>query len=256
MAKRTKELVEQATNTVELINGVYVFKDLNGVEYTFKKGDKSRYFGFVLYEDSAIENWRDKVADIIEWPWAYCTHDKDKIYTNDGFEVESERKTHTHFIIALPNGSTTYKAILEVVNRLGKVSYLKTLQNIKGNYDYLIHDTKKAREEHKHVYDKSERVESDDFDIGAYIQISEAEVIGIKKQLTLDIIAKQIFDYQDFILYVMTLDDEDDDTYYKIATGHQHYFESIIKGNYLKLERRFKADQQKNYFEKIEKDTE
>ena len=248
MGKRTKKLVEYAENhfsEVKLVNGVYSFIDPNGIEYTFKKGEKARFFAFVLYEDSAIENWRDKVADIIEWPFAYCTHNKDKILSDDGLEIVGDRKIHTHFIIALTGGTTTYNAILNVVNRLGKVSYLKVIHNVKGNYDYLIHDTKKAREDHKHVYDVSERYESADFDIGAYIQMSEAEVTDIKKQLTFDIMNRKILDYAEFILYAISMDQENEceDKYFKIATNNQNYFNAIIKGKYHQFERR---EQRKN----------
>lgn len=255
MSKRTEKTLSAAAPTVELENRLYHFVDLNGVEYCYKGGDKARYFSFILYEDSAIENWRNVVDDIIQWPYAYCTHDKDKVYSEEGFEVVGDRKAHTHFIIALPNGSTTYKAVLDVVKRLGKVNCLKTVQSIRGAYDYLIHNTKKAREEHKHLYDVSERIEGNDFDIGAYVQLSEAEVVDIKKELTLDIVRLKFYDYQDFMIYVLTEKcTDEDDMYFRIASKETKYFESVIKGNYLKLERQCKHKMQEQHMRKKDGD--
>lgn len=107
-----------------------------------QKVQKSKYWTAVLYPESMINNWQDKIYDILQVPFCYCIHDKDTL--NDS---EEERKVHVHVVIAF-NNTTTYKHALSVFQRLQEsCSYCEQVLNIRYMYDYLIHNTDSCRKQ-------------------------------------------------------------------------------------------------------------
>ena len=132
--------------------------------------NKARYWLGVLYPENMVDGWQDSVGDILQVPYAYCIHDAD--HNIDG----EDRKTHVHFIIAFTN-TTTYKHALEVFKLLGEKSLNKceAAVNIRHAYDYLIHDTETCRKQKKYLYPAESRITWNNFDIGAYEQISQEE---------------------------------------------------------------------------------
>ena len=75
---------------------------------------------------------------------------------------------------------TTYKHAMEVFSRLsapGKTA-LNTIEPVysaRHMYDYLIHDTEDCRKKGKYAFDPSERITGNNYDIGSYEQISQAD---------------------------------------------------------------------------------
>lgn len=144
--------------------------------------DKARYFVAVLYPENMKPDWKERIGDYLQLPYAYCIHDKD--LTNDPDET---RKVHVHIIIAY-NNTTTLNHAISVFDRLndyGKHAFNKAeiVINIRHMYDYLLHHTEDCRRLNKHQYDLSERITGNNFDIGCYEQISEAEL----EQLIIDV---------------------------------------------------------------------
>ena len=68
--------------------------------------EKAKYWTCILYPESMVDDWQDKICDILQVPFAYCIHDKDK----DGHD--GDRKIHVHVEIAFPN--TTTKNLLTI----------------------------------------------------------------------------------------------------------------------------------------------
>lgn len=187
---------------------------------------KARYWCGILYPENMIEDWQDKISYILQNPICYCIHDKDTI--SDHVE---DRKVHVH-VINCYNGPTTYKKVMADFDKLslpGKhcISTVEDLINIKKMYDYLIHDTDECRKKGKHLYDKSERIELNNFDIGAFEQLSAQQKNDMSLELTQDIILHQITNYFDFIYYVLS---EYDASYYEVAKSNSGYFERVIRG--------------------------
>ena len=195
---------------------------------------KARYWVAVGYPENMLPDWQDRIDDLVERPYAYCVHDKDK------FEItgeEEDRKVHVHIILAW-DGPTTYKNALAVFRRLNKkkknaIPWCEPVANIGRKYAYLIHDTVKARELRKYQYDKSERITGNNFDIGNYIQISEADIKMMRRELADCIVDNNIMDYRTFYQMVREMPVE----YEEVLTRYSAHFERILKGNYLKAER-------------------
>lgn len=194
---------------------------------------KSRHWCGVLYPENMIPNWEEEIYNIIPFPFSYCIHDKDT--NKDG----SIRKTHVHVIIVF-NNTTTYKHALSLFEELsdkGKkaINKVERVLNIKNMYDYLIHDTDGARRAKKYLYDVSERVNGNNFDIGAYEQLSKTDKLNIQKEISSIIINERFTNFTDFYEYMM-LDYGDDSQYFEVIITYSGFFERLIKGNYHKHE--------------------
>ena len=191
------------------------------------KMSNARNWTAILYPEHLIDNWSFKIGELLEYPFVYCIHDKDTLldlkseietfpeHTDADLDIipdnddktviasNYKRKVHIHIIISFPN-TTTYNHALEVLQRLykkgHKLSIVKQVLNIRYLYNYLIHDTDKCREDHKHMYDVIERIEGNDFDIGALEQIGQIEKKAILKELKMLILEKGFCNFADFTM--------------------------------------------------------
>lgn len=191
----------------------------------------AKYWVGVGYPESMKLGWRDEVGDTVELPYVYCLHNKDK----DGHN--GDRKDHIHMIIAFPN-TTTYNHALKVFNRLsaeGKTAFnkIEPVANIRHKYDYLIHDTEDSRKKGKHLYDKSERIEGNNFDIGNYEQVSLGDKKDMRRELSLAIFNEGFTNYIDFYMWVLS---NYGTSYEDIVSTYSGHFDRLIRGNYHKWE--------------------
>lgn len=189
---------------------------------------KARYWVSVGYPENMIDKWQDNIGDLLELPFAYCIHDKDKL--SDHAE---DRKVHVHIIIVFPN-TTTYKHALSVFRLLGFNAFntCEPVINIRSKYEYLIHNTETCIKKGKFLYDLNERVTGNNFDIGSYEQISLAERKQFRNELSKYVLDEFITNYSDLYLYVLSNFPSD---YEDILCTYSGHFERLCKGNWLKL---------------------
>lgn len=193
------------------------------------KPGSARYWVGILYPENMVEDWQLKIGDITELPFAYCVHDKD--LDND----DDDRKVHVHIILAWPN-TTTYNNAFKVFNKLsadGKraLNKIENVVNIRHKYNYLIHDTESCRKQGKHLYDVKERITGNNFDIGAYEQISQAEKDAKLRELANDITNNGYSNFADFYMHVLS---NYDNSYFEIVKGYSGFLERLTRGNYQK----------------------
>lgn len=197
------------------------------------KGDnRARYWNAVLYVENMRTDWQDSISKILQLPYAYCIHDKD-VESNG-----SPRKVHVHLIIAF-NNTTTYQNALSIVSELsaeGKkaVNKVERCKNIRWSYDYLIHDSEECRKKKKYQYDESQRVTGNNFDIGAYEQVSIADKQEILNALRHDVKSQGFCNLIDFFDFVDSKY-ADDTRYNEVATERYGFFSKLCEGNYHKL---------------------
>ncbi len=192
---------------------------------------KARNWSAVLYPENMIDNWQEVIGDVLQLPYCYCVHDKD----NDS--KSEHRKDHVHLIVVFPN-TTTQKNALSVVNGLSKqdriaCSTIQAVVGIRNVYDYLIHDTDSARKQGKELYDKSERISGNGFDIGSYEQLGVSEKNDICKQLCTVIIEQGFTNFTDFYIYVI---ENHDTSYFEVLKSNSGFFERLTKGNFQKVQ--------------------
>lgn len=192
---------------------------------------KNKYWVAIFYMENMIDNWESEIANCLQVPFAYCIHDKD--VESDG----SPRKAHVHIIIAFSN-TTTEKHAFEVFHTLEKPGcqaipngVIKAVFSIRNQYDYLIHNTEDSKKKKKHLYDVTERVTGNNFDIGSYEQISVADKNAMAKELCIAITENGFTNFVDFFDYVIMNYDEN---YFEIVKTYSGLFERLTKGNFQK----------------------
>lgn len=194
---------------------------------------KNRQWTAVLYNENMREDWKEDLDSLVQLPYAYCVHDK-------GLELEKggRRKEHTHMILVWP-APTTYKHAMEVFSRLsapGKTA-LNTIEPVysaRHMYDYLIHDTEDCRKKGKYAFDPGERITGNNYDIGSYEQISQADKNEMFDQLTDMVLGREITNYADFIIWARSDFPEQAELVRDVIRGWSGYFDRLIKGVYLR----------------------
>lgn len=197
------------------------------------KIDKARFWTAVLYPENMREDWELAIGDIVQYPYAYCKHTQDK-------DSKSEhRKDHVHIILAFPN-TTTYNHAMSVFGLLSAedkkaLNKCEAVIGIRNVYDYLIHDTETCKKQGKELYDPSERITGNNFDIGAYEQLGTAEKNEMFLEMGEAIREHGFTNYMDFYEYVV--DTYDDMNYIEVMRNYSSHFERLTKGNHHKFER-------------------
>lgn len=191
--------------------------------------EKARYWGGILYPENMRENWEEDVGHTLQVPYAYCVHDADLQSTGE------ERKPHIHMMICYPN-TTTARAAYMVLDKLSKdgchcLSTVESIHSVRHMYEYLIHNTEDCRKKGKHQYEPAARITGNNFDIGCFEQVSQADKAHMCQELCDMIIERQITNFADFYLFVMT---NYDMAYFDILKTYSGLFERILKGVYLK----------------------
>lgn len=185
---------------------------------------KDRYWTGIIYPDSMaypIEEW----GDIIQKPYCYCVHDKDK----DGHK--GDRKTHIHLVIVW-NNNTTYNSALNLFKKImPSCSKIEQVQDINYLYEYLIHNTDTCKQANKHLYGVEERVCCNNFDIGLYAKVTLEEKNKYRKELASLIIDRNITNYSDFYFVVLN---NFEDVYEEVASNYVNFFSNLCKGNFLR----------------------
>lgn len=195
----------------------------------------ARYWWAVMYPENMVEDWQDKISMLIQYPFAYCIHDKDLRK-----EIAEERKVHIHLIVAFPN-TTTYNHALTVFSKLNAPfknaipnNRFEACVNVAKCYDYLIHNTEECKSKHKHLYDKIERITGNNFDIGLFEQLSNEERMKLVREISSQCRQNFIYNFADLCDLVEKLYPEEP-IYSNLVIQYSGYFERITKGNWQRL---------------------
>ena len=194
------------------------------------KINKTRYWVGVLYPENMRSDWQSEIGDIVQLPYAYCVH------TLDVDSKTEHRKDHVHLILVFPNTTTEghAKNVFDLLSADGRraLSKIQPVISIRGMYDYLIHDTETCRKNGKHLYPPSDRITGNNFDIGAYEQLSIAERNAICEELCTVIINEHFTNFADF--YIHVIEAYDDSNYFDVLKSYSGLFERLTKANWQK----------------------
>ena len=125
---------------------------------------KQRYWAFILYLDSAPNNWRDILQNTGLVFAISPYHDKD---INPTGEV---KKPHYHIIVAF-EGPTTYKNVKRITDSVN-ATIPQPLSAIKGYYRYFTHKDNPE----KYQYDDKDITTINGFNIDDYIELTYLQV--------------------------------------------------------------------------------
>ena len=178
------------------------------------KNVKKRNWAFVLYPESAPEDWRERLQLSGLMGAISPLHDKDINPTGE------PKKEHYH-VILIYGSPTTYNNVKSfVVDDLGQ-PIPQALEQVKGYYRYLTH----MDNPDKYQYDEAEIQTFNGFDISDFVEMSKSEVNRKKLEL-LGICRKmQFVEYCQLVDYVV---DNMDGSYFDIVSNHTMFFNGYL----------------------------
>ena len=195
--------------------------------------EKARYWTVVCYPENMIPDWKDQIAHLLQVPFAYCLHDKDHL-----LDSEVDRKDHLHIELAFSN-TTTYNHVCDVLSKLNLPGHqcfnkIESVIDVRYMYNYLIHDTDDCRKKGKYLYDITERILCNNFDIGDYEQLSSTRKNECIKELCSYIINNQISNFADFYSDLIAVYGDESD-FFEVFKSYSSIFERLTKAIYQKL---------------------
>lgn len=178
-----------------------------------KSNIKKRNWAFILYPESAPENWLDVLRET-GLPCAISPlHDKDIDPNNE------PKKAHYHIILSYA-GPTSLNVIKNITDKLN-APMPQALEQIRGYYRYFTHKDNAD----KYQYDEKEIHTINGFDISNFIELSKSEISQIKIKLQNLIRENNIVEYSDLMDYLL---DSQLTSEYDVASNHTYFFDKYI----------------------------
>lgn len=182
------------------------------------KESRTRNWTFVLYEDSAPQNWCELIdEEHIEWiesPW----HDKD--INADG----TPKKKHKH-ILLLFGGVKSYEQVKEITDKLGQ-PIPQRIHNTKAMVRYMAHldNPEKAQ------YSPSDIIPHGGVDLAELLRPSSSERYTIIRDMIDYIRSAAVTEFQDLMDYAAA---EHFDDWFPLLCDNSAY----VVGQYIKSQR-------------------
>ena len=177
------------------------------------KSSKKRNWGFILYPDSAPENWVD-ILQQTGLPAAVSPlHDKD-------LNADGEPKKDHYNVIVCYSGLTSYNVVCCVTQNLNATIPLP-LESVRGMYRYFTH----IDNPEKYQYDSKDIRTLNGFDILDFVEMTKSEVNKALKDLKELIRNLDIMEYADFMDFLL---DNAQNELYDVASSHTYFFEKYI----------------------------
>lgn len=192
---------------------------------------KHRYWWFILYPESAVPDWQQRIKDRCLPAAVSPLHEFDPI------EATGElKKAHYHVILAY-SGPTTFNSVKTFTVDELQATIPKPLDNVKKAYEYLTH---------KNDLDKFQYSEDDiqllnAFDITEMIQLSERDAAELDISIIHDVNMNDIKEYSELIDYYITQAD-----YIKFNRVASH---TLFFNRYITSRRHSKAKSDEEYIE-------
>lgn len=169
------------------------------------KDDRSRSWCFVMYPESAPENWREIMSEYSA-PYAISPmHDKD--VNPDG----EPKKPHWHVTIAHQT-MKSFAQVSELTTRLNATIPQK-VANMVGNIRYMIHKDNPEKAQ----YDKQDIITGCGFDIENYLSRTKTESRQIMREIYAFIRESNINEFCDLMDYAF---DNEPEWFDYLVDGH------------------------------------
>lgn len=168
---------------------------------------KKRNWAFVLYPESAPQDWREQLQATGLMCAISPLHDRDVDPTG------APKKPHYHVILCY-SGPTSYNVVKALTNgRLGQ-TIPQALEQVRGYYRYLTHEDNPEKAQ----YSKQDITTLNGFDIRDFVEMTKSEVIKILGQVQDFVRENNIMEYCD--LLDILRDGAGMDDWYEVAVTH------------------------------------
>lgn len=174
---------------------------------------KKRYWAFVLYPESAPENWREILQQTGLSICVSPLHDKDINPTGE------PKKAHYHIILCY-SGPTTFKCVKSITDSLNQPIPI-ALEQVRGYFRYLTHKDNPE----KYQYNEKDITTINDFDIDNYNDLSVSQIKTIMIDIQKIIRDNDILEYCDLLDFLL---DSELFSYLDVAQNHTILFNTYI----------------------------
>lgn len=178
-----------------------------------KDSAKKRTWTFVLYPESAPENWREQIKISGLMAAISPLHDKDTNPTGE------PKKPHYHVLLVY-SGPTTYNAVAKFTASLNS-TIPQALESVRGMYRYFSHKDNPE----KYQYNESEILTLNGFNIADLVELTRSEVNEIKKGILSIIREIDFIEYADLVDFLV---DNELMVEYDVAVNNTFFFNSYI----------------------------
>lgn len=187
---------------------------------------KKRNWAFVLYPESAPNDWREQIKLSGLLAAISPLHDKDINPTGE------PKKPHYHVILVYA-GPTTYASVSKFTASLN-ATVPQALESVRGYYRYLTH----LDNPEKYQYDSLEIDHYNGFNIGDLCELTKSEVNEIKRRILAIVRDADIIEYADLVDVLM-----DNEMYaeYDVATNNTLFLNTYItsrRNSYKRLQQK------------------
>lgn len=157
---------------------------------------KGRDWAFIVYPESAPENWRE-ILDETHMRWIESPlHDRD--FNPDG----TPKKPHWHVMLSA-DGPITLKAVEKIIEPLN-VPAPQKVGSGRGMIRYFIH----LDNPEKYQYSRDEIVAHGGADVESYFELTKTNKISVMKDIITYIYENEIDNYADFLMICIQKSDE------------------------------------------------
>lgn len=177
------------------------------------KNVKKRNWAFVLYPDSAPDNWRERLQKTGLQCAVSPLHDADLNPTG------APKKPHYHVIVCY-SGPTSYSVVKALTDSLNQ-PIPQVLEQVRGYFRYFTHmdNPEKAQ------YDAAQIETINGFDIMDFVELTKSEVMHLKRRLQNLIREYDFMEYSDFMDFLQDHGASDE---YDVASSNTYFFEKYI----------------------------
>lgn len=181
---------------------------------------KKRNWAFVLYPESAPEDWRERLQ-LTGLPCVVSPlHDKDLDPTGE------PKKPHYHIILVY-SGPTAFSVVSSLTASLNQ-PIPQPLESVKGYYRYLTHKDNPD----KYQYSEQDISVINGFDISDYMELTRSELNEIIRRMQLLCRAMNIVEYSDLLDYLL---DNQLLAEHDVVSSHTLLFNSYLRSRRHKL---------------------
>lgn len=184
-----------------------------GVPFDPRKS--GRYFEYIVYQDSAPQDWRETLKNL---GYIFCVsplHDKDVTGQNE------PKKPHWHLLVAWNNSTKwqTATAVCDVTN--GPICI--PVSNLRTKYDYLTH----KNDPNKAQYDPRDIEHFNGFCLSNYEGLHADEIRQIVANVTNFCFEEHITEYAELVQRLLQNQQFDE---FDVVSNRTLYFSQICKG--------------------------
>lgn len=188
-----------------------------------EKNVKKRNWAFVLYPESAPDDWLGQLQKTGLTCAISPLHDKDVNATGE------PKKAHYHIILVYGN-PTTFKNVESLTKRLNQ-PIPQPLEQVRGYYRYLTHEDNPEKAQ----YSKVDIQTLNGFSISDFVEMTKSEVTKYKREIVAFIQDNYMTEYADLMDALMA--GAGPEEWFDVASNNTLFFSAYLKSRRFRQEK-------------------